>query len=146
MAKRQSGGGFSLSWIGMLIPVGYCFGMVYYFNSVDAQYGFLSLGQNRDFVSTKFGLTVVGLLFCVPLLFKLVRFMAGQASTAAPRKPGASRWDDDETASDPDFDPDAMIARYLANRSHQPESAEAKAAEPEAPAQPARPAFGRRKV
>lgn len=146
MAKRQSGGGFSLGWIGMLIPVGYCFGMVAYFNSIDARYDFLSLSQNRDFVSTKFGLTIVGLLFCVPLLFKLVRFMAGLASTAAPRKPGATRWDDDETASDPDFDPDAMIARYMANRSHQPKPVEAKLAEPEPPAQPARPAFGRRRV
>jgi len=136
-----------LGWIGMLLPVGYCFGLVYYFNRVEEQYPFLALGLNRDLVSTKFGLAVVGLLFCIPLLLKFVRFSAGLAAQSGPdRAAGTSKWHDDDDGSDPDFDADAMIARYLASKAEQAEPAPAAVPEPHSPARPVPPPFGRRRI
>jgi len=147
MARQRSSAGLSLGWIGALLPVGYCFGLVYYFNSVEDQYAFLALDQNHDFVSTKFGLAAVGLLFCLPLLLKFIRFVANlQAKPAPDRSAGASNWQDDDAAPDFDFDADAMIARYLASRPEQAESGGAAVPAPRAPERPAPPAFGRRGI
>ncbi|MBX9886046.1 MAG: hypothetical protein K2X68_13855 [Novosphingobium sp.] len=131
----------------MLLPVGYCFGLVYYFNRVEEQYPFLALGQSRDLASTKFGLAMVGLLFCIPLLLKFVRFSTSLAALSVPDKAaGSSKRQDDDAGPDPDFDADAMIARYLAGRAEQAEPAPAAAAGPETPARPAPPTFGRRRI
>lgn len=147
MARPQSSAGFSLGWIGALLPVGYCFGLVYYFNTVEEQYSFLALDRNRDFVSTRFGLAVVGLLFCLPLLLKFIRFSASLAPKSGPGgSAGSSKWQVSDPGPDPDFDGDAMIERYLASRPKQAESDGAAAPEPKAPERPAPPAFGRRGI
>jgi hypothetical protein len=89
--------------IGALVPIIYCGSLLYYF---------LDLGGSfRDVEAmglgpTVLGLATVGLLFCIPLVIKIVRIFAGL------RPPGSGG-----TAHDGEFDADAVIARYMARRS-----------------------------
>ena len=104
-----------------LVPVLYCGGLVYYFYSVS---GSVEGAQAIGLGPTLIGLGAVGLLFCIPLIIKLVRIFA------APRSPGSGGGPD--ATRDDEGEADAAIARYMARQSAQ--------AAPSAPA--ARPARG----
>ena len=65
---------------------------------------------------TVVGLVVLGFLFSIPLILKLGRFIPG------PRPPRPGDPDEPDAGS---FDPDAAIARYMANRRWKPAAAPA---------------------
>lgn len=102
---RQFKSGFAV--VGALLPVLYCGYLAYYFFDVG---GSVQNVQDIGLGPTVLGLGIVGLLFCIPLLFKIVRLFSG------PRSPGSGSGpekDDDKGG----FDADAAIARYKASRS-----------------------------
>ena len=112
--------------VGALVPVVYCGGLVWYFMRGNDLSGPVGTGLGP----TVLGLGVVGLLFCIPLVFKLLKL-------AAPAKPepGARAADDEPVSS---FDADAALARYMARKA---------AAGGEIPSAPApRGGFGRKPV
>jgi len=119
---------------GAVIPVLYCGGLLYYFFGFQgATDGPLASGLGP----TILGLGAVGLLFCIPLLLKIIRMFA----TPAPGGNGTAGATEDTPQSD--FDPDAALARYMARRAAEgiappPVSA----SETSAPVQ--RPSFGRK--
>jgi hypothetical protein len=123
--------------IGALVPVLYWGGLFYYFLDVS---GSVQEAETIGLGPTLLGLGVVGLLFCIPLIVKIVRIFAG------PRSPGSGgRGGPDASADDDEggFDADAVVARYMARR-----PAEAAPGSP-APAHEAggparRPSFGRK--
>lgn len=90
--------------VGALVPIGYCGGLLYYFMSNNTLEG--AVGQGLG--PTVLGLGAVGLLFCVPLVLKLLKL-------AAPAKPdpGARVVLEDEPSG---FDADAALARYMARK------------------------------
>jgi hypothetical protein len=91
--------------IAALLPIGYCGGLIYYFMRGNDLSG--PVGQGLG--PTVLGLGAVGLLFCIPLVFKLLKL-------AAPPKPepGARVVVDEEPGSS--FDADAALARYMARK------------------------------
>jgi hypothetical protein len=97
----------------------YCGGLVYYFLEVS---GSLQGAEAIGLGPTVIGLGAVGLLFCIPLIIKLVRIFAAPRSPGSGGRggPGASTRDDDGEA-------DAAIARYMAR---QPAQATPPAARP----------------
>ena len=125
--------------IGALVPILYCGGLLYYFLDLS---GSVQEAEQDGLGPTLLGLGIVGLLFCIPLIVKIVRIFAG------PRSPGSGgRGGPDASTHDGEggFDADAAVARYMARR-----SAEAAARSPAAPPAhegggPARrPGFGRK--
>lgn len=127
--------------IGALVGVLYCGGLIYYYYFLDIS-GSVQEAKEIGLGPTLLGLGIVGLLLCIPLVWKIVRLFA------APRSPGSggrSGPDALPPGGDDAFDADAAIARYLARR-----SAEAAVGSPTArpthevggPAK--RPSFGRR--
>lgn len=125
--------------IGAVLPVLYCGGLLYHFLDTN---GSVEEAKTDGLGPTLLGLGVVGLLFCIPLIVKIVRIFAG------PRSPGSSGCGGpDGSAPDGEggFDADAALARYMVQRSEE--------AAPEPPAVPpaldrggraSRPSFGRR--
>jgi hypothetical protein len=123
--------------IGALVPVLYWGGLFYYFFDVSGSW---HDAQEIGLAPTLLGLAAVGLLFCIPLILKIVRLFVGL------RSPGSGgRGGSDASTSDGGFDADAVLARYMAGRSAQ--------AAPDSPAAPpadegggptGRPSFGRR--
>jgi hypothetical protein len=114
MSQHDSGLQAFKSALGLtkaLLPVLYCGGLVYYFLDVSGSVENVSaIGLGPTVV----GLAAVGLLFCIPLILKIVRILK------APPPPGSGRGpegpaDDDENG----FDADAAIARYMAQQSAQ---------------------------
>ncbi|MEY4269132.1 MAG: hypothetical protein RLZZ58_348 [Pseudomonadota bacterium] len=143
MAKEQGFAGNAFGALGMLVPLVYFGGLIFYFARVGggSLQGVIAIGLGPTVV----GLSALGLLFSIKPLLMLLRLVSGVAG--GPTK-GPSRGVDDGagTATHGDFDADDAIARYLAKR---PEAAEtAPAAAPHAPetppAAPPRPAFGRK--
>jgi hypothetical protein len=121
--------------IGALLPVGYCGGLLYYFMKNNTLEG--PVGQGLG--PTVLGLGAIGLLFCIPVVFKLIKLFAG----SRPKAPGGEAAEQDEA---PAFDADAALARYLARKAAgggEPVAAEAPAAF-DAPAP--RATFGRKAV
>ena len=125
--------------IGALVPVLYWGGLFYYFLDVA---GSVQEAEEIGLGPTLLGLGVVGLLFCIPLIVKMVRIFAG------PRSPGSGGRDGPDAPTqdgEGGFDADAVVARYMARR-----SAEAAPGSPAAPPAhegggPARrPSFGRK--
>ena len=125
--------------IGALVPILYCGSLVYYFFDLS---GSVQEAETIGLGPTLLGLGVVGLLFCIPLIMKIVRIFVG------PRSPGSGgRGGPDASTHDAEggFDADAALTRYMARR-----SAEAAPGSPAAlPAHegggPARrPSFGRK--
>jgi hypothetical protein len=115
-----------LGWIGALLPVAYCLGFVYYFQSNFGGFeGAMAIGLGP----TMLGLGGIGLLFCLPLVFKIVRLAAGPGKPA----PGYEAKAEEEPA----FDADAALARYMARK------ASGEIVPPPAPVE-ARPTFGRK--
>ncbi|MEA3044063.1 MAG: hypothetical protein QOH47_1901 [Sphingomonadales bacterium] len=120
------------------IPILYCGGLLLYFNRVrTASAGLLdgALGP------TMLGLGVIGLLFLIPFVLKFRRLVA---PPAAPGSGSSGRAKEAPQEERSDFDADAALARYLAQR---PRGAP-NLASPQAPQEGGRPggpaAFGRR--
>lgn len=87
-----------------LLPVLYCFGLAIYFCGVagsSENVSAIGLGP------TVLGLGIVGFLFCIPAIIKLMRSIPG------PRPPRSGDGQDEPEG----FDPDAAIARYMARQS-----------------------------
>jgi hypothetical protein len=99
---RKSGWGL----IGALLPILYCGGLIYYF--LDLSGSFHEADQD-GLGPTVLGLAAVGLLFCVPLLVKIIRLFA------KPRPPGSCDGPDGPSEDDT-TDADAIIARYRARQ------------------------------
>jgi hypothetical protein len=121
--------------IGALVPIVYCGGLIYHF--LDAS-GSVQEAQEIGLGPTLLGLSLVGLLFCIPLIVKLVRIFVGPGSPGSGRRGGAN------PSNDGDGDADAVLARYMARRAA--DGATSTPAEPPAPqgGGPAtRPTFGR---
>jgi hypothetical protein len=125
--------------IGALGAILYCGRLLYYFLDLS---GSVQEAERDGLGPTLLGLGVVGLLFCILLIVKIVRIFAG------PRSPGSGgRGGPDASTHDGEggFDADAAIARYMASR-----STEAARGSPAAPLEhegggPARrPSFGRK--
>jgi hypothetical protein len=125
--------------IGALVPVVYCGGLLYYFLDLS--------GSANDVVAnglgpTVLGLGIVGLLFCIPLIVKVVRILIAPHS---PVSSGRSGSDTSTPTGESGFDADEVIARHMARR-----SAEAGAGLPTVPlahegdGPAARPTFGRK--
>ena len=119
--------------IGALMPVLYCGSLLYYFFDVS---GSVEGAQELGLGPTLIGLGAGGLLFCAPLIIKLMRIFR------APRAPGSGGGGPKD---DPDdgFDADAAIARYMAQRSAQGASPSPAARPAQSGGGPAR-GFGRR--
>jgi hypothetical protein len=123
--------------IGALLPILYCGGLLYYFLNLS---GSPQEAERDGLGPTLLGLGAVGLLFCIPLIVKLVGIFAAPRSPGSDGGPDASRRD-----GGGGFDADAAVARYMARRS--PEAAPGAAAAPAARegADPAKPSsFGRK--
>ena len=122
-----------------VLPVLYCAGLLYYF--FDVAGGSVQQAEDMGLGPTLLGLTVVGLLFCIPLIVKLVFLFAGphlpkpggRSDSGGPSDDGGSR-----------SKVDAAIARYLAQQPAQgPDDSPApSSARGGGPAKPA--GFGRR--
>lgn len=91
-----------------VVPVLYCGGLLYYFLDIS---GSVEEAMRSGLGPTLLGLGVVGLLFCIPLMLKLVRLFVGLRSPESGGRPDVPG--DDEGG----FDADAAIARYMAQRS-----------------------------
>ena len=94
--------------IGALVPVIYCGSLLYYFLDLT---GSVEEARTNGLGPTLLGLGLIGLLFCVALVIKVVRMFGG----SRPRSgggPGAPTLDDDGG-----LDADAVIARYMARQS-----------------------------
>jgi len=87
------------------VPVLYCGGLLYYFLDLS---GSVHEVETNGLGPTVLGLGAIGLLFCIPLIVKIVRIFIG------PRSPGGGR---DVSTGEREFDADATLARYLAKRS-----------------------------
>jgi hypothetical protein len=86
--------------VGALLPLLYCGGLVFYFLDLS--------GSPQEAVDTGLGPTViglgaVGLLFCIPLIFKIAKLFS------RPPEPGPG-------GGDSGFDADEAVARYLARQ------------------------------
>lgn len=93
---------------GALLPILYCAGLVYYFLDLS---GSVHEAEEVGLGPTVLGLGVVGLLFSIPLVIKVVRLLARRSP------PGSG---DSDPRSDGGFDADAVIARYQARRTQDP--------------------------
>ena len=92
-----------------LVPVLYCGGLVYYF--LNQCGGSVEQAKALGLAPTLLGLTVVGLLFCIPLIVKIVLILSVLLSPRSGR-----RHDPDGSGHDGEFDADAVLARYNARR------------------------------
>ena len=120
--------------IGALMPVLYCGSLLYYFFDVS---GSVEGAQELGLGPTLIGLGAGGLLFCAPLIIKLMRIFREPPAPGSGGRPGGPTDDTDDG-----FDADAAIARYLAQRSEQG-ATNVPAARPAQAGGPAR-GFGRR--
>lgn len=114
-----------------LVPVIWFGGLAIHFYRVNEAMGGLA---SRELMPTIVGLGGLGLLFTIPILIKLVRLASGTASK--PKGPKAAEAADEDAPGD--FDPDAVIARYLEKKAAGEASFEVR--EGAAP----RPVFGRK--
>jgi hypothetical protein len=124
--------------IAALVPIVYCGAMIYYFFGVGGSVqGVTAIGLGP----TVLGLGAIGLLFCVPLLVRLLKLGA-----TPPPKPGARpRFAKNMPVEEETFDADAALARYLARKAEAGDEPQAVVAETDhASPTPGRPAFGRK--
>lgn len=99
----------ALGVLGALLPLCYCGGLIYYFFDLS---GSTEQVQKDGLGPTVLGLGIVGLLFCIPLIFKIAKLFA-RRSTGSDEGGGAP-------PPGGGLDPDAMIARYLAKQAATP--------------------------
>lgn len=126
----------ALKLIGALLPVAYCGWLFFHFLGFRGADGALladGLGP------TVLGLGAIALLFCIPLVFRLLKLIA---SPRAPVPEG--RRSTEEVPVEAAFDADAALARYMARKATvadtQPEAAPLPPSGVPAP----RPSFGRK--
>lgn len=91
---------------GALVPLFYCGSLIYTF--VDISGSAQDAGTNGP-GPMQLGLGAISLLFCIPLIIKVVRFFARTHAAVAGPAPASG---DDQGG----FDADAAIARYMAQR------------------------------
>lgn len=123
-----------------VLPVLYCGYLLYYF--IDAG-GSVQGIKDIGLGPTVIGLGAVGLLFCVPLIWRIVRMFRGPR---APKSGGGAPTNDDD--DDGGAAADAIIARYMARKAIEDAQPSAAAPRPATPSTgPAkRPSFGRKPV
>lgn len=150
MTKQTDVAKGAFSFIGMLLPVLYFGGFLYYFSGVGG--GTLQGAVDMGLGPTMLGLATLGLLFSIKPLWLILRFTIGLvAGRPAPGTRGGSSGprDDGGAGESSGFDADDAIARYLARREAGDGSAAAAAslvaADPVEPLPP-RAAFGRKSV
>ncbi len=150
MTKQTDVAKGAFSFIGMLLPVLYFGGFLYYFSGVGG--GTLQGAIDIGLGPTMLGLGVLGLLFSIKPLWMILRFTIGLVAgrpSAGPRGGSAGMGEVAGPSDGSGFDADDAIARYLARREAGDGSAAAAAslvaADPVEPL-PQRPAFGRRSV
>ena len=99
-----------------VVPIGYCGYLVYYFLGVS---GSVEQAWNIGLGPTVLGLGVVALLFCIPLVFKIMRLIGGPRWPRPANRPNPppGHGDDDDEAERTERAADAAIARYLASKS-----------------------------
>jgi hypothetical protein len=115
-----------------LMPVLYCGGLAIFFFRVG---GSVENVSTIGLGPTVLGLGIVGFLFCIPAIVKLMRFIPG------PRPPRSGDGPDEPEG----FDPDAAIARYMARQSAETIPVRPAASPAPKSAGPAKPSgFGRR--
>jgi hypothetical protein len=107
----ETGGRFGVrafKLVGALLPVVYCGGLVYFFMS----HNDLSDASTAEGLGpTVIGLGAIGLLFCIPVIYSLIKMMV------RPRDPAPkSDADADTPEAGSGFDADAALARYLARK------------------------------
>ena len=121
-----------------VLPVIYCGVLLFYFLD---QGGANDAPVAEGLGPTVIGLGVVGLLFCIPLVFKLIRLVV------TPRGPGSDP-DGPALEEETPFDADAALARYLARKQAEMQVQGAMppsiAPSPQHDAKPQRPSFGRK--
>lgn len=88
-----------------IIPVIWFAGLAIYLYRVNTALGGMA---QQQLLPTIIGLGAISLLLSIPLVLKLVRLASG-----TPAKPKAKTSSGAEDATRGDFDPDAVIARYL---------------------------------
>ncbi len=111
-----------------LLPLLYIGGLLFYFTGFNGwREGPMATGLGP----TVLGLGAVGLIFCIPLVVRLLKLVI------TPRGPNPGKRD--ALPEEPAFDPDAALARYLARKAAGQGSAEIPHAE-DTP----RPVFGRK--
>jgi len=110
-------------FIASFLPVIYCAYLVRYFIH---QSGSLQEAENNGLGPTVWGLTIVGGLFCIPIIVKLVLIFF---ELRRPKLRVEAHDDGDG------FDADAVVARYLAQRTAEADSSAAATS---------RPGFGRK--
>jgi hypothetical protein len=91
------------------LPVVYCGWLLFYFLDLGGANGSPVM---EGLGPTVIGLGVVGLLFCIPLVFKLIRLVV----TPRGPKADAGRPDTPTPQEESSFDADAALARYLARK------------------------------
>lgn len=94
--------------IGALVPVIYCSYLLYYFLDLS---GSVQEAQDIGLGPTMLGLSIVGLLFCIPLILKIAKLFKG------PHSPGSDGRGGPDAPDEGGFDVDAAIARYKAQQS-----------------------------
>ena len=123
--------------IAALVPIVYCGYLVYYFLGVS---GSVTEAKAIGLGPTLLGLAIVGLLFCIPLIIRIVRIFA------RPHSPGSGgRPDRPPHDGGPGFDADAVVARYLARRSGEADhGSPTTSPAPDSSGPARRPSFGRK--
>jgi len=97
-----------LGLLSTIFAVGYCGYLIYYFYNVS---GSVQDVENNGLGPIMVGLGIVGSVFLIVLIVKLALVFA------AWRSPKSRRGSDGPTRDDDDgFDPDAVIARYMARQ------------------------------
>jgi hypothetical protein len=142
MAKTPDFTRGTICFIGMLLPLLYFGGFLYYFSRVGggSLQGVIDIGLGP----TMFGLGLLGLVFAIKPLYLLFRFVIGLTTGAGTgqRNSAAGGATNVEGAAS-DFDAEDAIARYLRNRGAEPAPvADPVIADPAGP--PPRPSFGRK--
>ena len=99
------------SLMSAIVPIVYCGGLVYYFYN---QAGSIKEAEEIGLGPTLLGLSAVGVLFFIPLIVKIYLFVIALRTPAWARRGGPDGPNDD---GDPEIDADAMIARYMAQKS-----------------------------
>ena len=92
-----------------LVAVVYCFGLDYYFIH---SCGSLKDAEDAGLGPTVWGLAIVGLLFCVPLLVKIVLIFI---ELRKPKSGGVGAGGP-SPGGDDKFDADAVVAHYVAQQ------------------------------
>lgn len=124
---------------GALVPIGYCGYLLYYFLDLG---GSVQEVEDMGLGPTVLGLGVVAALFCIPLIFKIMKLFHGPGS---PRSGGGAPNYDDGDDDDGGAAAEAAIARYMARKSAE-DAISAPAARPtQQRSNPSgRPSFGRK--